>query len=81
MSARVRWLLALTLGVATITHFIGIQLVEVAYFLAVKRTSLLFGIGYGVILFQEGQPVRRILAGLVIIAGVFLVSLQGTVPG
>lgn len=74
-------LLALTLGVATISHFVGIQLVEVAYFLALKRTSLLFGIGYGVLMFKEGQPARRIVAGLVIITGVFLVSVQGTAAG
>lgn len=73
-----RWhgLLALALGVATITHFVGIQLVEVAYFIAVKRTSLLFGIVYGVVLFQEGQPARRVVAGLVIVAGVIIVSLR-----
>lgn len=63
------------MGVMAYTHFLAIQQVEVAYMIAVKRTSLLFGILYGALLFKETGITRRLPAGGVMVAGVALILL------
>ncbi|TVQ92433.1 MAG: EamA family transporter [Chromatiaceae bacterium] len=62
-------------AVMVLTHFLAIQLVEVAYMIAVKRTSLVFGILYGVLLFGEHGLRTRLPAGLLMLAGVALILL------
>ncbi|ESQ13439.1 MAG TPA: EamA family transporter [Chromatiaceae bacterium] len=52
------------------THFIALAQVEVAYMVAVKRTSLLFGILYGALLFHETGLRTRLPAGALMLAGV-----------
>ncbi len=66
----VGWLMA----VMVITHFLAIQRVEVASMLAVKRTSLLFGIVYGALLFKEAHLAQHLSAGAVIVLGVLLIA-------
>lgn len=56
-----------------LSHFLAIQMVDAAYMIAVKRMSLLFGIGYGVVLFREGRPLQHFLAGGLMVAGVVLI--------
>jgi drug/metabolite transporter (DMT)-like permease len=55
------------------THFIALQQVEVAYMIAVKRTSLLFGILYGALLFHEVGLRTRLPAGALMLAGVMTI--------
>ena len=57
------------------THFLAIAQVEVAYMIAVKRLSLLFGILYGTLVFQEPGLRRRLPAGALMVAGVGLILL------
>ncbi|WP_295455933.1 DMT family transporter [uncultured Thiodictyon sp.] len=57
------------------THFLAIQQVEVAYMIAVKRTSLLFGILYGVLWFKEQGILRRLPGGGLMVMGVALILL------
>jgi drug/metabolite transporter (DMT)-like permease len=57
------------------THFRAIQLVEVAYMISVKRTSLLFGIVLGAWLFAERDLGRNLVAGTLMVAGVFLIAV------
>ena len=52
------------------THFLALQRTEVAYMIAVKRTSLLFGILYGALLFRESGMRTRLPAGVLMLAGV-----------
>ncbi|KAA6181874.1 EamA family transporter [Thiohalocapsa marina] len=52
------------------THFLALAHVEVAYMIAVKRTSLLFGILYGALLFREPGLRSRLPAGGLMLAGV-----------
>ena len=61
------------MGVMVLTHFFAIQHVEVAYMIAVKRISLLFGILYSVLLFHERARVEHFLAGGLMLAGVYLI--------
>ena len=53
----------------------AIQQVEGAYMIAVKRTSLLFGIVYGALLFKEQDLGRHLAAGVLMVAGVFLIAV------
>ena len=65
--------IGLFMGVMVVTHFFAIQHVEVAYMIAVKRTSLLFGILYSVLLFHERARIEHFVAGGLMIAGVYLI--------
>lgn len=63
----------LLMSVMIVTHFLAISRVEVAYFISVKRTSLLFGIVYGALLFGERHLARHLFAGALMVAGVALI--------
>ena len=58
-----------------ITHFIALAMIEVAYMIAVKRTSLLFGIIFGAILFHERNVAQHFIAGAMMVLGVSLILL------
>jgi drug/metabolite transporter (DMT)-like permease len=62
------------MAVMVVAHFHAIEQVEVAYMVAVKRTSLLFGMLYGAWLFKEQGLSRNLLAGGFMVAGVFLIA-------
>ena len=66
-------LVGLFMGAMVVTHFYAIEHVEVAYMIAVKRTSLLFGMLYGAWLFGETGLSRNLAAGMMMVAGVFLI--------
>jgi drug/metabolite transporter (DMT)-like permease len=57
-----------------LAHFYAIEHIEVAYMIAVKRTSLLFGLVYGAWLFGETGLARNLVAASLMIAGVFLIA-------
>jgi drug/metabolite transporter (DMT)-like permease len=57
-----------------LSHFAAVQRAEVAYMIAVKRTSLLFGILYGTFLFKEPSPLRHLVAGALMVCGVLLIA-------
>lgn len=67
-------LVGAAMAVMVIGHFLAVERVEVAYMIAVKRTSLLFGILYGALLFRETGLVRHLAGGTLMVAGVFLVA-------
>jgi len=71
------WLWA-TVGWMTlmiVTHFVALVGVKTAYMLAVKRTSLLWGIVLGALWLGEPNLRRNLLAGMVMVAGVALIAL------
>lgn len=61
-------------GAMVYTHFLALQKVEVAYMIAVKRTSLLFGILFGALFFKERGLGIHLLAGALMLGGVFLIA-------
>jgi drug/metabolite transporter (DMT)-like permease len=67
-------LVALLNAAMVYTHFLALQRTEVAYMIAVKRTSLLFGILFGAIFFHERGLAVHVLAGGLMLAGVFLIA-------
>lgn len=68
-------LVAGSFAVMVVTHFLALEHVETAYMIAVKRTSLLFGIVYGALLFGEARLGRHLAIGTLMVAGVVLIVL------
>lgn len=68
-------MIALFMAVMVITHFLALQQIEAAYMIAVKRSSMLFGIIFGAILFNEKGVGTHMTGGAVILAGVALIAL------
>lgn len=64
----------LLMAVMVVTHFEALAQVETAYMIAVKRTSLLFGILYGYLWFGERRLGEKLAAGGVMVAGVVLIG-------
>ncbi len=54
-------------------HTLAINLTYVSYMIAVKRTSLLFSIGYGYFLFREENILEKLAGGIMMVAGVILI--------
>ena len=63
----------LFMAAMVVAHFYAIAHIEVAYMVAVKRTSLLFGLLYGAWLFREPGLRKNLLAGLLMVLGVYLI--------
>jgi drug/metabolite transporter (DMT)-like permease len=62
-------------AVNAVAHFSAIRLVEAASMMAVKRTSLLFGIVFGRLFFDEPHFLARLVGGVLMTAGVALIYL------
>ena len=69
------FLIGLFLALMIISHVIAITMTNVAYMISVKRTSLLFSVGYGYLLFDEGHIGERMLGSVLMILGIILISL------
>jgi drug/metabolite transporter (DMT)-like permease len=67
-------LIGVLMAIMVISHFFAIQKVEAAYMIGVKRTSLLFGILYGALLFKEPGLRLHLIAGSLMVAGVLLIA-------
>jgi drug/metabolite transporter (DMT)-like permease len=63
------------LAATSIFQNFAMQLTQVSYMIAVKRTSLLFSIGYGYFLFRERNISVRFLGGAVMLAGLVVMAL------
>lgn len=63
------------MAIMVVTHFFAISMVEAAYMIAVKRTSLLFGVLYGVYFFGEQHALRHIVSAGIMLAGVVLIAI------
>ena len=68
-------LVGVTMAAMVITHLLAIQQIEVAYMIAVKRTSLVFGILFGALLFKEPHLLQHLSAGLLMVLGVIVITL------
>jgi drug/metabolite transporter (DMT)-like permease len=69
------WLVAGLVAVMIFTHFLALERVETAYMISVKRTSLLFSILLGHLVFHEGNLTRNFLAGTIMVIGVAIIIL------
>jgi drug/metabolite transporter (DMT)-like permease len=63
------------MAVMVVTHFLALAKVEAAYMISAKRSSLLFGMLYGALLFGEKHLGRHLVAGAMMIVGVATIAL------
>jgi drug/metabolite transporter (DMT)-like permease len=66
---------AVFMCVMVVSHFLAIALVEVAYMITVKRTSLLFGIILGALMFSEKGLAQHFVAGALMVIGVGVILI------
>lgn len=74
-------LVGLAYGAVILVMNITLYGANVNYYAAIKRTSAIFGIFYGMYVLREGMSARdrwiRIAVGILVIAGVFLITFHG----
>jgi len=68
-------LIGLFYGLMVITHFTSMSLTNVSYMISVKRTSLIFSVLYGKLMFGEENIRERLLGSIVMLIGVVLITL------
>ncbi|HAV43371.1 TPA: hypothetical protein DCX15_05075 [bacterium] len=69
------FLIGLFFAAMIISHCLAIRLVEVSYMVSIKRSSLLFSIIYGGLIFKEENIRERLLGGLLMMLGMILITL------
>ena len=71
------WLMlgGLATALSMTAHFHAIQLAPVSYMISVKRTSLIFSVLYGGLIFKEEQIGRRLLGTSIMLSGVVILYL------
>jgi uncharacterized membrane protein len=62
----------LATALSMIAHFHAIKLAPVSYMIAVKRTSLIFSVLYGGLIFKEEHIRRRLLGTSIMLSGVVI---------
>ena len=65
----------LVTALATISHFHAIKLAPVSYMIAVKRTSLIFSVLYGGLIFKEEHIRLRLLGTSIMLSGAVVLYL------
>jgi drug/metabolite transporter (DMT)-like permease len=68
------WLVAGLLAFMVVTHFMALAQAGTAYMIAVKRTSVLFGILLGAWVFREARLAQHLGAALLMVLGVALIA-------
>ncbi|MCX7817583.1 MAG: DMT family transporter [Syntrophales bacterium] len=67
-------LLGLVEAISILSHVFALSLTQTAYMIALKRTSVLFGVLYGALLFSEEQIKERFLGAFLMLIGVFVMA-------
>ncbi len=71
------WGVGLCQTLMVLTHMWAISLTQAAYMIAVKRTSLLFSVLYGKLIFGEERIPERFAGTSLMVAGVAVIMLKG----
>jgi drug/metabolite transporter (DMT)-like permease len=69
--------LGATVAVTVFSHMLAISLTQAAYMIALKRTSLIFGVLYGSWWFREEKIRERLSGALLMVSGAILIGLFG----
>ncbi|MEK6743201.1 MAG: EamA family transporter [Nitrospirota bacterium] len=64
-------------AVQSVTHFFAVSMANVAYMIAIKRSSLLMGSVYGFLLFGERNVRERLVGSLIMFAGFVVIVVYG----
>ena len=70
------WAVGLAQSVMVISHMWAIHLVAAAYMIAVKRTSILFSVLYGRLLFSEDETMKRLAGAGLMAFGAALIMIN-----
>jgi len=65
------------LAAMILSHTYAISLIQAAYMLSVKRSSLLFGVVFGALLFKEEKISERFFGAFVMMCGVLMIGIFG----
>jgi uncharacterized membrane protein len=65
--------IGVTFALMIIFHMLAMSLVNVAYMISIKRTSLLFSILYGHLLFKEEKITEKVLGAIIMLFGFVLI--------
>ncbi|MEK7307764.1 MAG: EamA family transporter, partial [Nitrospirota bacterium] len=68
--------IGITYSLMIICHMYAMSLTKVAYMISVKRTSLLFSIFYGYIIFKEEKISERLAGSIIMLAGFVIIVLS-----
>ena len=68
--------IGITYSMMILCHMLAMSMVNVAYMISVKRTSLLFSILYGHVLFKEEKIAEKAVGGIIMFAGFLLIVLS-----
>ena len=68
--------IGVTYSIMILFHMLAMSMVNVAYMISVKRTSLLFSILYGHLLFKEEKIAEKAIGGIIMFAGFVLIVLS-----
>lgn len=69
-------IVAALMAMTMVTHFLALEKIQTAYMIAVKRTSVLFGVLFGALLFGDKRLWQHLVASAMMVAGVALIALQ-----
>lgn len=69
-------IVAALMAATVITHYLALEAIQTAYMIAVKRTSILFGVLFGALLFGDRRLWQHLGASVMMVAGVALIALQ-----
>lgn len=67
-------LLGAIVSISVFSHMYALSMTNVAYMISLKRTSILFGVLYGALIFKEEKIRERLIGSLIMITGVFLIG-------
>jgi len=71
------WAVGLAQTIMVLSHMWAIHLITAAYMIAVKRTSLIFSVIYGKLIFKEKEIPQRLAGASLMMLGVGLIILAG----
>ncbi len=66
-----------SMAMMVFSHMLSISMIEAAYMIAIKRTSIVFGVLYGAWLFKETKITERLTGALIMIIGALLIGWFG----
>jgi uncharacterized membrane protein len=74
-SARHLWLIGLFTGLTLITQMMALELTLVAYVIAIKRTSAVLAVLWGIWLFKEEAGSQRLTGAILMVVGVVFITV------
>lgn len=70
-------ILGAAMALMIFSHMLAISMVQAAYMISIKRTSLIFGVLYGAWLFKEEKITERLTGAIIMIIGVLMIGWFG----